>query len=370
VRAALACVAASIVAAAAAAPSSAAVWLCRPGLARNPCASSLTTSVVGSSGATQIEHAKPAARPGVDCFYVYPTVSRQPTVNANLHIDPEERAVAISQASRFSSACRVYAPMYPQLTLHAIFTPGGVTAQAAAIAYGGVLSAFRDYLARDNHGRGIVFIGHSQGAALLIALLRREVDPNPSLRRRLVSALLLGGNVTVRRGARIGGDFAHIPACERATETGCVVAFSSFDSTPPANSKFGRVGGSLSPFTPANAAALQVLCVNPAALTGSRGVLLPYFTSGAVLGQRPRGTALPGVSTPWVAFPGEYAAGCRSSGGATWLQVSHDGGAHDRRPIVVPIPDATWGLHVDDVNLALGNLVALVGREATAFRTP
>ena len=50
-----------------------------------------------------------------------------------------------------------------------------------------------------NDGRGIVFIGHSQGASILIALLKRGVDAKPAVRRRLVSALLRG---PVRRGNR------------------------------------------------------------------------------------------------------------------------------------------------------------------------
>ncbi|HUO73119.1 MAG TPA: DUF3089 domain-containing protein [Solirubrobacteraceae bacterium] len=345
------------------------VWLCRPGVTPDPCTSDLATSIVGPSGATlRVQRALPATNPPVDCFYVYPTVSRQQTTNANLQIDPEQRSVAIEQASRFSTACRVYAPMYPQLTLKAIFAPGGITPQAAAIAYGGVIAAFDDYLAHYNRGRGIVFIGHSQGAALLIALLRREVDPKPALRRRMVSALLLGGNVTVARGKRTGGDFAHIPSCATATETGCVIAYSSFDGTPPAHSKFGRVGGGLSPMTTGNPATLQIMCVNPAGLSGARGALQPYFTSAFVATQRARPTPLPLASTPWVSYPGEYTARCASSGGATWLQVSHDRAAADRRPVVTPIPDATWGLHIDDVNLALGNLVGLVRGEARAFR--
>ena len=63
-----------------------------------------------------------------------------------------------------------------------------------------MLSAFRDYLAHYNDGRGIVFIGHSQGAVILIRLLQQEVDRTPALRNRLVSALLMGGNVTVPKG--------------------------------------------------------------------------------------------------------------------------------------------------------------------------
>ncbi len=65
------------------------VWLCRPGLKNNPCTSSETTTVVSDTGATSIEKAKKAARPPIDCFYVYPTVSEQTTVNANLEIEPE-----------------------------------------------------------------------------------------------------------------------------------------------------------------------------------------------------------------------------------------------------------------------------------------
>ena len=134
-------------------------------------------------------------------------------MNANLQIGLRETAVALTQASRFSQVCKVYAPVYRQITLGALAHPGRITLANALVTYRSVLSAFRDYLAHYNQGRGIVFIGHSQGATILIRLLQQEVDRSPSVRRRLVSALLLGGNVTVPRGRTTGGDFAHIPAC-------------------------------------------------------------------------------------------------------------------------------------------------------------
>ena len=109
------------------------VWLCRPGLAHNPCTSSLESTVVGPNGAGHRQRSAPARNPRVDCFYVYPTVSLQPTTNANLEIDPQEHAVAIAQASRFSQVCRMYAPMYPQLTLHAVFARGGITAAVSIL---------------------------------------------------------------------------------------------------------------------------------------------------------------------------------------------------------------------------------------------
>ena len=104
------------------------MWLCRPGLAKNPCESDLTTTVVRPDGTTRVVHDKPAKSPPVDCFYVYPSVSGQPTVNADLSIDPELTAVAEAQASRFSQACRVFAPVYRQLTVVAIGSAGGQSA--------------------------------------------------------------------------------------------------------------------------------------------------------------------------------------------------------------------------------------------------
>jgi len=63
-------------------------------------------------------------------------------------------------------------------------------------------------------------------------------------------------------------------------------------------------------------------------------------------------------------------ARCESSGNATWLQVTHIGGAADRRPLLMHLQDPALGLHVLDVNIALGNLVQLVRDEAAAYRHP
>src|SRR5262249_33974944 len=109
------------------------VWLCRPGLPQNPCEGDLSATVAGADRSQAVRRAAPAKTPPVDCFYVYPTVSAQPTVNANLNVDPELIAVAETQAARFSQVCRVYAPVYPQLTIAAI--GGSATPEAREMAY-------------------------------------------------------------------------------------------------------------------------------------------------------------------------------------------------------------------------------------------
>jgi len=335
------------------------VWLCRPGMADDPCTPDLTTTRVSFlRGTVGVTRATVAARPPIDCFYVYPTVSDQKSPNADLTVDPQERSIAQYQAAQFSQVCKVYAPMYRQLTLANI--GGAATRTQQALAYGDVLHGWQTYLRRYNHGRGVVLLGHSQGSFLLRALITSQIDPEASARKLLVSALLLGGNVTVKEGTGVGGDFHHIAACRSAVQTGCVIAYSTYGTVPPTDAVFGRT----------TAPGLQVLCTNPAALGGGTGLLDPIlptqpFAPGSSIaaGIGLLRFTVPPVRTPWVSAPGAYTARCSTAGGASALLVAPLAGAP--RLHYSPIP--SWGLHLVDVNIALGNLLGIVAREAAAY---
>ena len=188
----------------AAAPAAADVtWVCKPGQANNICLESLTTTVYEPGGGSRVGQAPIPANPPVDCFYVYPTVSNQVGPNATKAIDPEIEGIVRFQAARFSQQCRVFAPVYRQNTVPALLAQGRYTTpESRQLAYADVVEAWRDYMKRYNGGRGVVLIGHSQGSFHLRRLLRTEIDPKPALRRQLVSAVLLGGNVLVKRGQR------------------------------------------------------------------------------------------------------------------------------------------------------------------------
>ena len=336
------------------------VWLCRPGQAEDPCTAPQTATVVPAGGPRTVQngHGDPASK--FDCFYVYPTVSTEKSANANLKVQPAEVDTAIAQVSRFSSVCRVWAPMYHQRTLASVFSGLGASPEVDTVAYDSVLSGWNDYLAHDNHGRPIIFIGHSQGAAMLIRLLANQVDPNPKLRARTVVAILAGGNVTVPTGKTVGTTFHHIPLCTVTAQTGCVIAYSSFPVQPPVNSLFGVPGQGVSLQAGQTATkGVQVACVNPASIAGGTSMLTPYFLSAR------SAPPPPPLTTPWVTYPGLYTASCQHAGTATWLNVGTADVAG--RPVVTEALGPTWGYHVNDINLTLGNLVNDVEAQESAY---
>ncbi|HEY3186121.1 MAG TPA: DUF3089 domain-containing protein, partial [Solirubrobacteraceae bacterium] len=226
----------------AAGPASAqTTWLCNPGLASNPCAPGLETTRFSPGGEQLgVDRIRRARRPKVDCFYVYPTVSDEKMPQADFNITAELRSVALYQTAYFSRDCRVFAPVYRQITIQGLLQRATVTPAMRERAYQDVRSAWRDYLRRYNKGRGVVFVGHSQGSFVLRRLIAQEVDAKRSARRHLVSAVLLGGNVLVRQGKDRGGDFKHIRACHESSQLGCVIAYSTFNAPVPAESRFGR----------------------------------------------------------------------------------------------------------------------------------
>jgi len=333
------------------------VWLCRPGMTDDPCTQSLETTVVSPTGARSISTPKATSSTRFACFYVYGTVSQERSTNANLAVQSAEIDSAIAQGSPFSPICQVYAPVYRQVTMADLEKHPNLDLGPAetVTAYDSIRSGFEDFLDHQLGGRPFVVIGDSQGAAMLNLLIENIVDPNPALRARLVAGVILGGNVEVAPGQLDGGTFKQIPACSRLGQAGCVIAYSSFPSTPPADSLFGRPGQGVSLQSNQTAKSrLEVVCVNPAALSGGSATLDTAFPT---LGK---------LATPWVAYPGLYTATCEQADGASWLNVTKTPGSTAKGPRLTEGGGAEYGYHVWDLSLAQDNLVSDVSAaEAT-----
>ena len=336
-------------------------WLCEPGRADDACGQDLDATAVQPDGTTKVMAHEPGADPGIDCFYVHPTVSRDPGTNSDMVIGPEETNVVYNQAARLNSTCRVFAPMYRQVTLAMIGGGGPAPAPGVSpfgVAYGDVVDAFKDYIATKSDGRGFVLIGHSQGAGLLSRLIQDEIDDEPLLRDRLVAAYLLGFPLHVPDGEVVGGDLDNIPLCEAEDQTGCVVSYESYRSTQPPmpNGLFGR-SNEMGP----------AACVNPAALSGGSGTLHPYFLAS---NSQPFTDAARDseITTPFVTYPDLVDGECTSQEGYTWLSLTVNGDPADPRTddIRGDLPGG-WGMHLIDVNVAMGDIEKLVASQAEAY---
>ncbi len=352
--------------------SAATKWLCGPGVAHDPCRPRLsTTTYKGWTDRSGRFTAKQAHDRGVACFYVYPTVSDQQTRLANTRVDPEIRSIALYQAARFSQLCRVYAAVYRQATVPAL-NSGQTTKSDYLKAYGDVEDAFDAFLHRIGKHRGFVLIGHSQGAYHLERLVRRRIDTTAALRRRLVSAVLLGGDVAVRKRSDRGGTFRHVPTCSRATQLACVIAFSTFNQTPPASSIFGRGASRIAGFLGLPAGGkLETACTNPAALGSNRRAPLTSvvptepFAPGTLIAA---GISLlelqwPAASTTFIQSGGAFTGRCSRAGGAHVLRIASAPGT----PVPKPSPSPDWGLHLVDANIAQGDLVKVLRRQIRTY---
>jgi hypothetical protein len=179
----------------------------------------------------------------------------------------------------------------------------------------------------------------------------------------------MGTTVSVPRGARTGGTFKSLAPCQSASETGCLVVFSTYRSSlpPPADARFGRhVDGQ------------AAVCTNPITFSEAPGELQAYLSAAGrtITSQQAPAPWAAGktIETPWVSVPGLLTARCASNEHATYLEVTVHGNPADPRVDDIggdlgmpgkPVP--SWGLHLVDVNLAMGNLLRVVEQQSRAW---
>ena len=344
--------------------SSGSTWLCLPGR-QDVCADPLPTAALNPDGYGPVVNNRPARDPPIDCFYVYPTVSRAPGMNSYLVVDGEELGAAISQFARFSSVCKPYAPIYRQLTLTSIAAAalGANMTAPGMVAYRDVLAAWRTYLARHNRGRPFVLIGHSQGTIHLIELIAREIETNPAVHARMKLALLAGFNVMVPQGKLVGGSFKRTPLCSRPGETRCAIAWVSFreNNPPPPGALFGY----------ANAPGMTVACVNPAR-PGSRAWELLDSSWNArwslpVAGGPIRWSARGSPPSPFLRTSGLVSGRCVNDGPRGYLSLRVNANPRDARTDrvygetgLLGLFMPGWGMHLADIAAVQGDLIERV----------
>ena len=318
-------------------------WMCYPGKADDVCARDLDVTEVAADGTTNVVPFEATTDSDVDCFYIYPTVSNDQSGNSDLI--PQETAeiqTTLNQTARFGSECRVFAPVYRQVTLGALFGSQPRPPDAREIAYGDVVDAFKEFIANQSSGGDFVLIGHSQGSGILAQLIAEEIDNEPLLRDRMLSALLLGTSVAPDR-------YDNVEACTSSADRGCVLSFSSYRDTDPAGTTgiFGTTGSG------------PAMCFNPAG--DGPSTAQPIFpTDGGVFDDPARDAE---ITTPWVSFPDMLSVQCVNNGTHNYLEVALDTDDGPRRDDINGDFLPRWGLHIVDANVVMGDLVDFVAAQ-------
>ncbi|MGR4866266.1 DUF3089 domain-containing protein [Caulobacter sp. LARHSG274] len=349
-------------------------WLCHPDKP-GACVAEPATILTASEQARE-----PVAvhrDPPIDCFYVYPTVSNDPAPSATGRESEAERRAARRQFARLGSVCRLYAPLYRQATLWQMkqsmagekISPT-IFAEVRALAEADVTAAWAYYLRHDNHGRGFVLIGHSQGSGILQTVIGNAIDGKP-VQKQLISAILPGSFVLAPAGKDVGGTFDSIPACRILGQLGCVIVFNAYRSSAPP------------PTPPSFPNGQKPLCTNPAALAGGAGVLRPYLsTRGETIipdftePVRPLTTRPHPIATPVVTLPDLFWAECRDDDAhGVYLAVEARPTKNDHRTAVLVgdwtvngVRDPLMGLHLIDLDLTIGNLIDVVRAQSGSYQ--
>jgi hypothetical protein len=348
-------------------------WLCLPGRT-DICSTPLTTTALSRTGYGSTGQSAVAKAPPLDCFYVYPTVSRDQGLSSDLNAGLEEKGAAEVQFARFAGVCRTFAPIYRQMTLGAVaaYSAGADISAAAALAYRDVAASWHNYLATRNNGRQFVLIGHSQGSLMLQMLIANEIEKDPAVAARMKLAILPGFNTIVPRGRLVGGTFKKTPLCSRPGETGCVISYVSFreKNAPPTGAMFGV----------ADQPGMTVGCVNPAQPGAKDWVPLDsyWFTRSSlpVPGGPIAWSSEGAPSAPFVRTEGLVSAKCVNDGQRGYLSIrtNHRVGEKwtDRIGGEVGIMNMFlpgWGMHLSDMYEAQGDLVREVREISARSRT-
>lgn len=346
--------------------SQASSWLCLPSGSADFCRRGLPYTTLTAKGFGPAATTRPAADPGIDCFYVYPTISGDPGLNSDLVPgDREEKYVTQYQFARFPEVCRPFVPMYRQMTMAAIAvaTTGGDVTQAGMMAYADVAAAFREYMTKWNGGRPFVLIGHSQGAIMLDQLIPNEIEGTPA-HDRMLRAYLAGWNLPRQAGADRPLAYKSTPLCASEDQTGCVVTWTTYGEgkAPPAGALFGRAPDGL-----ANS------CIHPGQ-PGAKGwaPLDGFFNTRStypVPGGPVRWSATGAGPTAYASAPAFLEARCVENGPLGYLEVrlrrapgdtrtARIGGEVGQFGIFLP----GWGKHLYDISVAHGSILADLSR--------
>jgi len=162
-----------------------------------------------------------------DVFFVGPTMFMGNAVQYNMPMDdPKARSRFLGAVNMekglYDSQANFYAPYYRQAGLNVYKLDSGQAQSYFELAYKDVKAAFEHYLKEENHNRPIILAGFSQGADMIVRLMKDKFS-DPGLQNKLVAAYVIGWRVTPEETAQ----YPQLRMARGEYDIGVIVSFNS-----------------------------------------------------------------------------------------------------------------------------------------------
>lgn len=165
----------------------------------------------------------------VDVFYVYPTIvahNDHPYMDwSDPAVQKKARDIAAQQTGAFANVGMIYAPYYRQGEYFRVIQEAAKKPEEQRYTQLGledIRGAFRYYLEHYNNGRPFLLFGHSQGAMVLLELMKSELK-DPKLRAKLVAAYLIG----YPKMPKAFPEHPHLRLARSSNDTGVIITYNS-----------------------------------------------------------------------------------------------------------------------------------------------
>lgn len=174
----------------------------------------------------------------VDVFYAYPTIYFD-SIPQNMDINDTKNRQDVygkmnSQMGLYLPYANIYTPFYRQMYRDGFNDlPADEASALLNIAYEDIANAFKYYIGNLNNGRPFILMGHSQGAGIMIDLLRKEFD-NDSYKNSMIAAYTTGVSIMPQDTI----DYPWIKIAKSATDLGVVIIYNTLDYQHDQSSSF------------------------------------------------------------------------------------------------------------------------------------
>lgn len=165
------------------------------------------------------------ARKDVDLFLIAPTADMGKDGNYNLSLSDSKtienmQGALYMEKGIFNQTCRIYSPLYRQMTITVYDLPEKEQQQYLDIAYNDVKEAFLYYMEHENNGRPFMLAGFSQGGELAVELMK-DLFGDGKYDDQFIATYAFGWHLTEDE---VKGYSQLVPA-QGSDDTGVVVVF-------------------------------------------------------------------------------------------------------------------------------------------------